>query len=535
MRPGINGIPAQHSCLFPGVRFVCLGLLLLFCSCGCNRRSNAGGGTTSPSDGSVLPATILVTDSVGVVGIAPQSDFTVTVNGQSSFVYPVHVDSEAWDKDDSTYETGGLVRFDFIGTVTVTVTVAASRPVFSAKIVPASRGVTPILTGQRITFTLNAAKPCILQLNGSLQTPLHILAYPPETDPVSPSDPQVVTISSGVHPQDYWQNIVDAHPGKTFYFLPGIHRGVSTTPKIILRDGQQAYLPTGAYVECCFRVTGDAVAIRGRGFIDRTNDTVYSPDTVGNLIRLSDATNALIEGVAVLDGWSGWSIQIYRSSTVKVRNVTVISYRLGSDSCNPTGGSSNVTITGCFFRSGDDCISFKCSGLTDNLENVTVSDCLLWQDAGWGPIAFGKSTNAQYIQNIRISDIDIVNSRKAISFNPDGSAQIHNVHLSDIRVENMRGANPANGNLPRLVYVSIEASTPAPTAQIYDIQIDRLALLSYESETPTTTFMGNSPAATVSDIHFSKFTWLGAPVTDISQCNAQTNVYADLSTIIFAP
>ncbi|HEY3285364.1 MAG TPA: endo-polygalacturonase, partial [Armatimonadota bacterium] len=127
-------------------------------------------------------------------------DYLVKVGGKTSPVYVARVAPAnrtlRWkamdDKANSAdfYEKASFTYFDMQGTTKVVVTCA--QMVTSARILPTSLGIKPVVRGRTVTLTLTQPKPLTLEINGTWVGCLHLFANPPEKDVPKAGDPNVI-------------------------------------------------------------------------------------------------------------------------------------------------------------------------------------------------------------------------------------------------------------------------------------------------------------------------------------------------------
>ena len=82
---------------------------------------------------------------------------------------------------------------------TVTVTVSCPEVIGSAKVLPSSWKITPIIQGKSLSLTLSEPKPLTIEVNGNWVRSLHLFANPPEAQAPKPGDPNVVFFGPGIH------------------------------------------------------------------------------------------------------------------------------------------------------------------------------------------------------------------------------------------------------------------------------------------------------------------------------------------------
>jgi polygalacturonase len=111
-----------------------------------------------------------------------------------------------------------------------------------------------------------------------------------------------------------------------------------------------------------------------------------------NMVVPYKCKNVLIEGVTVKNS-PMWHIHFVLSSNITVRNVKVIGHGPNNDGCNPDS-CKDVLITGCYFDTGDDCVTIKSGRNNDGrrvnvpCENIVVQNCQMKD--GYGGIVLGS-------------------------------------------------------------------------------------------------------------------------------------------------
>jgi polygalacturonase len=131
-------------------------------------------------------------------------------------------------------------------------------------------------------------------------------------------------------------------------------------------------------------------------------------------------------------------LPVRRSDRVKIENVKVFGWRGNSDGmdlCN----SRQVDVTGCFLRTFDDLIVLKTDKGQGELRDVTVKNCVLWNE-----FAHALSLGAELrepLTNVVFSDCDVIRDKGREwllrIFNSD-SAPVKNVSFENIRIEQAR-------------------------------------------------------------------------------------------------
>jgi hypothetical protein len=372
--------------------------------------------------------TVLVLRVMGAAGFAQENigqipvgeerskDYTVQVEGRDIPVYAAKVapaDRERrWKAMDDKvrsaeyFDKAAFAYFDMSGPVAVTV--ACPEPIRSAKVLPSSLKIVPIVEGQRLTFSLKEPRPVTVEVNGNWVGALHLFANPPEALPPRPEDPNVI------------------------YFGPGVHEVAGVT----VGSGKTVYVAAGAVVKGTaagrrpvFTLQGEHIVLRGRGVIDGSLCPTHSRNLL--LVRGQDIT---VEGVIFRDS-SVWTIPIRQSDRVTVKNVKLLGYRANSDGidvCN----SRNVTIEGCFIRTLDDLIVVKTDKGQGTARRIVARDCVLWNE-----VAHALSVGAEIredVDDVLFEDCDVIHDKgrewTLRVFHCD-AARVSNVRFENIRIE----------------------------------------------------------------------------------------------------
>ena len=194
--------------------------------------------------------------------------------------------------------------------------------------------------------------------------------------------------------------------GDVIYYGKGEH----TAGLIWLESGQTLYLDEGAVVYGVIYAKDAAdIKIMGRGIIDsslyRRGDDYHDggreiyddliahgvekePSEAGYIcsnIVIYNCKNVYIEGITLKDSMF-WSLIVRNHcENIVIDNIKIIGqWRYNSDGIDICA-SKNVTVKNSFVRSFDDCFVARAPYLkdeTEDVENITVENCVLWCD--WG-------------------------------------------------------------------------------------------------------------------------------------------------------
>jgi polygalacturonase len=342
--------------------------------------------------------------------------FTVTVDKQTAPVYVVKGSAIAALAEPGATQTGeaAFASFDINGSVTVTVVV--SEAVQGAKILPSSSGIAPMVSGNRVTFTIAKPGQLTLEVNGDCMNSLHLFANPMETDVPRPGAPNVIYFGPGAHTI----SPIKVGSGKTVYVAGGAviygKLGQDET------DGPAIWL------------NGSNITLRGRGIID--GGLFTRANRAGNLVKV-EGSNIRVEGVVLRDS-SNWNLPVIRSQHVTIENVKILGSRDNSDGIDITN-SQDVTVKDGFIRTFDDLVVVKTLFQGAESRDILVKHMVLWNE-----IAHALSIGAevrQNIENVDFSDCDIVHDKGREwllrIFNSD-SGTVSHVTFENIRIEESR-------------------------------------------------------------------------------------------------
>jgi hypothetical protein len=368
---------------------------------------------------------LLITGSAGLaqenIGQIPASeerskDYTVQVAGRDTPVYAVRVapadPARRWKAMDDKirsaeyFDQAAFAYFDLSGPVEVTV--SCREPIRSAKILPGSFKLVPVIEGQRLTFSLTEPKHVTIEVNENWVGALHLFANPPEAHAPRPDDPNVI------------------------YFGPGVHEVAGVT----VGSGKTLYVAAGAVVKGSadrrspvITLQGEHIVLRGRGVIDGS----LCPTHARNLL-LVRGKDIAVEGVIFRDS-SVWTIPIRQSDRVTVKNVKLLGYRANSDGidvCN----SRDVTIEGCFIRTLDDLIVVKADKGQGEVRRIVARKCVLWNE-----VAHALSVGAELredVNDVLFEDCDVIHDKgrewTLRVFHCD-AARVSNIRFENIRIE----------------------------------------------------------------------------------------------------
>lgn len=347
-------------------------------------------------------------------------DYRVEAGGAPVFVYTTPV------------LRGGpasFAYFDFTGPVNISIT--STRKIDSVTVRPTSCAIKPAVSANTISFALSKPANLTIELNGSVERPLHLFAGAPETDRPDPNDKDVIYFGPGVH------EVATLRPksGQTVYLAGGAILRAKIPPEEKPRQEKNGQ---GNKVWATLLETNGAtnVKVRGRGILDMR----ALPWHARTAMWFASSTNVLVEGIIILDPPT-WCVAAHNSKNVVVRNLKQIGARGGGDGidiCN----SQNVLIEDCFLRNNDDEVCVKTISPPPAMEsrNIVVRRCVIWNDRARG-LGITSETRAN-ISNVLFKDCDIIHDFSnggdcaALAILVSDSGTMSNIQFEDIRVEN---------------------------------------------------------------------------------------------------
>jgi len=357
----------------------------------------------------------------GAAGVEKSSDYSVKIDGKSLFVYLAQ-----------TLRGGpaSFAYFDFSGKVHVEITPA--DPVNSVTIRPLSQQVKPRLKEGVISFYLSNPCNLTIELNGSIDHPLHLFANPLQTDIPNSSDPNLIYYGPGVHDI----GILRMTSGQTLYLAGGaVVRGIimpEEKPTV-----EKDWSGVKNYQNLIEANNAHDIAIKGRGVLDLSG----LPWHARNAFEFRNCDDVTVEGIIIVDA-PCWVVGMFGSCNVRVRNIKEICRRENSDGvdvCN----SRNVLVENCFLRNNDDeiCVKTTSPPPAQESKNIRVRNCVVWNERARG-LGITSETRAN-IENVIFEDCDIIHDFSqggdcaALAILVSDSGTISNIRFENIRIEDV--------------------------------------------------------------------------------------------------
>lgn len=436
------------------------------------------------------PAVAIGKSRVRIYPLPPQvpisNQFAVTVGGKNVPVLftKVQADHENWSWEISGHPSS-LARFEARGPVEVSIEARVS--VKDVRILPASAGVRPRVSGNRIMFGLNKSANLIVEVNDRPNEALHLFVGKLE------------------EPKD--------RPGRALYFGPGLHEVGELK---LTDDTKVVYLDGSAVVRGRF-VSNDlnGVRILGPGVID--GSLTRRDADAGHLIRINGARDVRIEGPTLLDNPT-WNIVLSGSRGAVFRDVKILAARATSDGFDIVN-SSDIHIDRCFVRNFDDAVALK--GIHEfafpslPVENVRVTHSVFHCDNAWGgPFAIGYETVAPIIRNLVIEDCDVTFCRMLLRLLVADPGGIRDVYLRRLHVRMPRAREPLRFLIGRDHFTQWYQTDRKADGAIENVRFEQVAFET--AEWAPSLFQGSTDNASIRGVIFEDCMINGVPLTEDS-------------------
>ncbi|MGA8116488.1 MAG: hypothetical protein WCA46_22765 [Actinocatenispora sp.] len=358
----------------------------------------------------------------GPAGVPASNQYSVTVDGQPSFVYR----SLAAKHDTNREADTSWTSFSFAGAVTVRVTALAQSGLTGCMVRPGSAAITTSYANNTCTFTMAQPRNVSVEFDPNIHNPIAhpmlVFGNPPENDvPPATGDPNVL------------------------YFGPGVHQIGSGN---VLHSDETVYLAGGAWVEGAFIANGpvDNVTIKGRGVLDGLFMDTGNQDTNKNqpgMIDIADQSsqNLLVEGITLVNS-PRFNVRALAKYTT-IENVKTMSWWYSTDGMV---AGNTALVENNFVKSNDD--SIKVFWGDEVVRRNTV-----WQLENGAPFMISWNLEIDP-SNVHVYDDDVIHAehyqiqKSAVFRSLHAGAGTPNRYLfENIRVEN------ANW---RLFYLAVE-------------------------------------------------------------------------------
>lgn len=294
---------------------------------------------------------------------------------------------------------------------------SADLQITDAKVLPESYGETVVVENGKATAIISGFGAHTFLFNGENQAYTYTVFIREEID----DDAEIaklqaqgykVTVVDGYLPYDYFAFSGQDQANQVIYLKKGSY--VSANHKFEINndtdnantsetteDGANAIDHNGIGLNrfpfVCAHNTSN-IKIIGYGVFDLTH--LDRAERRGMVFTF--ANNVEIRGVKIINA-PEWSFVLYRCNGATIKDVDIFGYRTNSDAfdiCN----SKNVTVDGCFARTGDDLFAVKALGGDENAvaDNITFTNCYAWAAKARAFGLFGESNRS--VSNVTFKD-----------------------------------------------------------------------------------------------------------------------------------
>lgn len=375
-------------------------------------------------------------------------------------------------------EPAYYTRFQIIKPVRVTVKVNSPGKVeFDLRPVRLRKNIE--IAASSISFDVSDAGPRVVsvKVDGKDIAPFIVLADDYEPDTQLSSGPGIINVkdysitSQGLQTTKLQKALDDcaARPdGGVVFFGPGIYR----TGSLRVTGKTRLYLASGALI-----IGSDNLAdympykkkdkqlilfdncsgggISGFGTIDGNGASLRSKNAgKAHLIDVIGCKSMVFENIVLRDS-PAWTMHLLGCENVHVDNIKIIDDWgvANSDGINPDC-SSNIKITHCFERTGDDGVAVKTTlrtGINKPTRNVEVKDSVIMSKKT--ALKVGTESHLD-ITNITFENIDVVASSRGIGLWSQDGHTFSNIVFRNIRMDLHEIENEAMSGEPIRLFAS---------------------------------------------------------------------------------
>ena len=185
---------------------------------------------------------------------------------------------------------------------------------------------------------------------------------------------------------------------------------------------------------------GDGVVVDGLGTFDFNSLDWHERSH----FTVNESKNSNFEGLIFLNP-SSWTVTFYGCENCNISDISVFGYRTNSDGINVCG-CSDMAITDCFCRNGDDSFSVKTTNSVYPSKNIKFSNCIGWSTKArcfgitgevYAEISDIEFSDCAVIYRNAIWDNDRVSSLAVM--NEYGGCNISNVTFRNIEIHHDSG------------------------------------------------------------------------------------------------
>lgn len=419
--------------------------------------------------------------------------YKTSVAASGAFDFSVRADGKGLFVNNS--RVGGYVVFSCNGRVSMEVTWLGG--IEDVIVRPLRLGIKPKIEGDKAVFTLPGPCNISVEINGNVWRPLFVFANPVETSVPKRGDDGIIYYGAG--------RIHDA----------GL---------VELKSGDTVYIAGGAIVRGAFIAENASdITIMGRGILD--GSSYHKGER--RMIELLSCRNVCIKDIVIFNS-GHWTVPLKKCDTVNISNLKIVNWRDWDDGIDICG-SCNVTISGCFIRTKDDCIAIKAvhygwmtgDGMGD-VKNVTVRDSVIWNGIWGNGLEIGFETRAGSISDIVFRDNDLIHVQGS-----EGTFTIHNgdrATVSNVLYENIR-VEDSVGYLIDFKILESRYSKDKERGQIKNIRFNNIDV--FGDVFPMSIMLGFDKTHSIEDVTLSNFRIHGKSISSDDELKLKKNEFVE--------
>ena len=317
------------------------------------------------------------------------------------------------------YDTAAFAYFDMEGSCIVQV--AIDQTIRIAKILPLSANIKAKIYRNFILFKVSSPQNLTVEINGEWVKSLHIFINPIERNVPAPNDPNVIYFGPGIHEVSN----LTVGDNKTVYIAGG-----AVVKAVIGKDEKYSFEPGGLRnYPPTFILAGNHIKFSGRGIIDASECTTHAR----SLLFLK-GSNITVEGV-ILRNSSGWTVPIFQSDSITIKNIKILGYRANSDGIDICNGR-HITVDNCFIRTNDDLVAVKCWQGQGPANHIIVKNCVLWNQLAHA-LLVGPELREE-VDDVLFTNCDIIHDQGrewSLRVFQSDSTLVNNIRFKNIRIE----------------------------------------------------------------------------------------------------
>lgn len=332
----------------------------------------------------------------------------------------------------------------------VEVTMLAGTPITDVVIKPLALNITPVINGDKVTFTVPGPYHVTVQINESTEEysdnttigpftkrivkhPLFIEARSIETDVPADDDPTYTIYEPGITTVGLNQALAN---GDKVYFKPWA----------VVKIGYVASQadPSNIHVHGNGVITHDGLSATGSGWVDHVFD--FTGNSVGGGVS-SNGTGNILDGITIFAPLRA-AIVCYNAVTCK--QMSMYSWLHQQDGI--TAGEGSVGESWNFVKTRDD--QFKIY-----YQNQTWEQLIIWQMSSGSPAKFGWNLSSN-VQNFLVEDMTLIESDVFNSYSTEQETEGDGPEYYDTSALFACMGINSTGSVTDVVFNNITVDTP---------------------------------------------------------------------------